>query len=75
MTNTVRVEVFKPSGKWYTTLALKWTAPDSDILIHDAFRQCLAEDKTVKRGSLSGMIAVCFDPYHEHSHPIMAKIE
>lgn len=78
-TNMVRVDFFKPGGKWYTTEAVKWLYYDKDVLIHAAFRKSLAEHlKNRDSGPagantfrLSGMTAVCLEPYHEHAHPLM----
>lgn len=67
----VRVDFFKPSGKWYATEAVKWIGylePD----IHFAFAQSL---RNHFKGSnrLSYMDAVCLKPYHKNSHPIQLK--
>jgi hypothetical protein len=74
--NSVRVDFFKPSGKWYTTEAVKWTGMwrGEDQLIHDAFKQSLRDhflDDGKPTNRLNGMTAVCLDPYHELSHPLM----
>ena len=66
----VRIDIFKPSGKWYTTIALQWNGY-KDILIHTAFEQSMDEQYT---GLWSGMTAVCLNPYHEHSHPLMITL-
>lgn len=68
----VRVDFFKPSGKWYTTEAVKWTGAyhSKNGLIHDAFAQSL-RDHLGNR--LNDMDAVCLEPYHEHSHPISIR--
>jgi hypothetical protein len=50
----VRVDFFKPSGKWYCTEAVRWTGPYHSkdeatgkiTLIHDAFAVSLAEHFT-----------------------------
>lgn len=74
----VRVDFFKESGKWYTTEAVKWTGGSTDILIHEAFIISL-ENHLHKEGSaelrLSGMTAVCLEPYHENAHPLMVKVQ
>lgn len=76
----VRVDFFKPKGKWYCTEAVKWTGEWSgDVkklgkacLIHEAFKQSLRDH--FKYGSrLEGMDAICLEPYHENSHPIIIK--
>lgn len=65
----VRVDFFKPTGKWYTTEAVKWLY-FSKVSIHESF----AESLRVHLGTrLSDMDAICLDPYHEHSHPVMIK--
>jgi len=73
----VRVDFFRQSGKWYTTVALKWdrySGKDEDgrivELFHETFDRCLKEqfyDLYVR----DRMIAVCLEPYHEYSHLIM----
>lgn len=70
----VRVDFFKPSGKWYTTKAIKWdrySMRDGNgncELLSETFKRCLDEQIGVR---LSGMIAVCLEPYAETSYPIM----
>jgi hypothetical protein len=70
----VRVDFFKPSGKWYTTEAVKWTGEwkGTNNLIHGAFAQSL-RDHFGDTPRLSEMDAICLEPYHEHSHPIQIK--
>lgn len=74
----VRVDFFKESGKWYTTEAVRWTGGYRDVLIHRAFIASL-ENHLQKEGKaelrLSGMTAVCLEPYHEHACPIMMTVE
>lgn len=76
----VRVDFFKPSGKWYTTVALRWDRYKSkgfeDMekleLINDTFRRYLTKqfyDLFVR----DKLIAICLEPYHEHSCPLMVK--
>lgn len=70
----VRVDIWKPSGKWYTTLQLVWDPQKyyyEDELIHETFRRCMAEQYP---GKFLGMTATCLEPYHKHSHPIMIKL-
>jgi|WetSurMetagenome_2_1015567.scaffolds.fasta_scaffold107942_3 hypothetical protein len=71
----VRVDFFKPSGKWYNTEAIKWDRyysidPKTGELEFPAqtLRRCLDEQLGNR---LSEMIAVCLDPYCENSYPIM----
>lgn len=69
----VRVDFFKPSGKWYTTEAVKWLGWGRDILIHDAFKNSLKIHFKDNPERLSDMDAICLEPYHELSHPIQLK--
>ena len=67
----VRIDFFKESGKWYTTIAIKFdNYHTEDEHIRDTFDRCIKEQ--VK--GLKGMTAVCLDPYHEHSHPLLTKV-
>lgn len=72
---SVRVDFFKPSGKWYCTEAVIWTgtyAGDKQA-IHDAFAKSLRYHFADCPYRLSDMDAVCLEPYHEYSHPIQLK--
>jgi hypothetical protein len=73
----VRVDFFKPSGKWCYTEAVKWTG-DYNGLIHKAFEQSLRDHlgpiHPTGNTRLAGLRAVCLEPYHEHSHPICCDI-
>lgn len=74
--SSCRVDFFKESGKWYTTEAVKFVgawAGSTDNLIHDAFRRSLREHFKDRPDRLQGMTAVCLEPYHEHSHPLMVR--
>lgn len=80
----VRVDFFKPSGKWYTTEAIKWDRYRSNITTNnpnnigetsyehpeDTFKRCLIEQLGLR---LSDLVAVCLEPYHEHGYPLMIK--
>lgn len=66
--NMVRVDFFKPSGKWYYTAQLNMNVGwKGDTLIHDSIKLAMKEQGLSRRE----FIAVILDPYHEHSHPIM----
>lgn len=69
----VRVDFFKPSGKWYTTEGVKWTGSYDHGLIHDELAKSLRDHFADDPLMLSEMDAVCLEPYHEHSHPIQIK--
>ena len=79
----VRVDFWKPSGKWYCTEEIKWDRYNAKAsiemtvlgikyseLIHETFKRCLCEQL---EGRLEGMTATCLEPYHEHAHPLMVK--
>lgn len=81
--NSVRVDFFKKSGKWYCTEAVDWLtyegSPDKGgKLIHDAFAETLVKhlrDNATGRTRLGDMTAVCLEPYHEHAHPLMLSVK
>ncbi len=66
----VRVDFFKPNGKWYITESVKWTGAynAADQPIFDAFKQSLRDHL---KGRLSETWAICLEPYHIHAHPLM----
>ncbi len=66
----VRVDFFKPSGKWYCTEAIEWTGGYYDVDIIEAFATSLRRELM---GRLESFDAVCFKPYHESNHPIQIK--
>lgn len=66
----VRVDFFKPCGKWYCSEAVKWTGGYGDVEIHAAFAESLRDHL---KGRLHGMVAVCLEPYHAYAHPLMLK--
>jgi len=82
----VRVDFFKPSGKWYTTEAVKWTGPyEGDIIA--SFAKSLFDhlsERATQPGlqhqnhrslRLEGTVAVCLEPYHSHSFPLMLEVD
>lgn len=82
----VRVDFFKPSGKWYCTEAIKWTGPwcGSTHYVEDKSKtphgrthgdifdafRQSLKDHFGDKSRLVGMQAICLEPYHEYSHPI-----
>lgn len=66
----VRVDFFKPSGKWYTTESIKWTGDYYKDNLHDSFKKSLRESLGDR---LSDMDAVCLEPYHDMGYPLMIK--
>lgn len=77
----VRVDVFKSSGKWYTTCSVDMEGYYAAPLLHKAlFDACSREQATGSGWDLTtspeqwlqdGGMIVCSEPYHKHSHPIM----
>ncbi len=65
----VRVDFFKPSGKWYTTEEMKWVDYDRDD-IYAAFSQSLL---LTFGNYFTDMDAVCLEPYHVNAHPVQIK--
>jgi hypothetical protein len=77
----VRVDFFTERNKWYTTEEVVWTGPYESVftsksvtLIHDSFRISL-RNHFGDKPRLVGMWAVCLEPYHRYSHPLMVKWE
>jgi len=85
----VRVDFFKPGGEWYTTEAVKWTGNYEGGLLSREFAKSL-HDHLLERETqpgrmhrsrrpstirLSGMIAVCLKPHHEHRCPLMLAVD
>lgn len=70
---SVRVEFFKPSGKWYMTEALDmrdfWKSGPGNLSPSDAVRSALLR---TERGArlLEQFIVVVFEPYHEQAYPV-----
>lgn len=67
----VRVDFFKPSGKWSTTESVKWLGYDGYIF--DEFLNSLVVHFKDDPDRLSDMDAVCLKPYNKNSHPIQIK--
>lgn len=84
----VRVDFFKPSGKWYTTEAVRWTGDYDKGLIHQEFAKSLFDhlkERETQPGlqheshrvfslRLMEMTAVCLEPYHQYAHPLMLAV-
>ena len=66
----IRVDFFKPSGKWYTTEAIRWTGSWESGSVIDEFSKSL-HDHLGQR--MSEMTAVCLEPYSKFSFPLMIK--
>lgn len=70
--SVVRADRFKPSGKWYDSIALEMGSQFEISSIHDAINAAL-ERQGVTLGK--GWSLVVLEPYHKHSHPIMLRGE
>lgn len=69
----VRVDFFKPTGKWYTTEDVEWTNHGD---IHTSFAKTLATHLKTDYGyRFDDMVAVCLNPAHEHQHPLMMMVD
>lgn len=68
--NMCRVDFFKGSGKWHTTEAVEFL--DSSYSLHPstAFKAALDNHFKDSPHRLSGMTAVCLDPYVENAFPL-----
>jgi len=68
--NSVRAELFKPSGKWYMTVALSLINglyDDWDMWTN--YRKAFEDYNNGPLGS--GWMLVILDPYNKNTHPIM----
>lgn len=63
----VRVDFFRPGGKWYTTEAINMTEV-YDLFPAEGLKKALAAQVGTR---LSGMWAVCLEPYCAHAFPVM----
>ena len=66
---SVRVDYFKPSGKWAYTNSVDmsdyWDVPS----VHDAVRSAILDAFGVLDESYYTIVVL--EPYHKHAHPIM----
>lgn len=68
----VRVDIFKSSGKWYTTISMVWRQYNTEDDVLESFRRSLEEYILVNRaGTFKGMIAVCLKPNCENACPLL----
>lgn len=74
--SSVRIDFFKPSGKWYMTEALDmrdfWTAGPGNAMPSDAVYNALARTERGQR-LLEQFVIVCLEPYHEHGYPVLLR--
>ena len=63
-----RVDIWKPSGKWYDTVAVKFRDEDyHSTLIYNAFYNALSDSLG---NSYIGCLVTCLKPYHSLKHPV-----
>lgn len=67
----VRVDYFKPSGKWYMTEAHDMSDYYNDPDIHRAIEAMLERDGR----NLKHFTRVILEPYHQNACPIMLVAE
>lgn len=73
----VRVDFFKPSGKWYGTSELNMSGVYHDALLHGAIASCLDAHglkgySTQWRDWLKeGGFILILEPYHINGHPVL----
>ncbi len=67
--NSCRVDIWKTSGKWYTTETIIFFDSDYGGCIHKAFKNALENHEHIKN-HYSDMRITCLEPYHQYSHPI-----
>lgn len=65
--NSCRIDIWKKSGKWYTTEVVVFRDSDYRGCIHKALKNAIDDDFN---GLYKGMLITCLEPYHQHSHPI-----
>lgn len=70
--SNVRVDIFKESGKWYTTIQLKWIGYNG--LLHDEFEESLKKQLGDSR-AYNRMQAICLHPYNANTHPVSILID
>lgn len=67
----VRVDFFKPSGKWKETVAMDMSGVYDFDLIHDAVRTALRNNFGDGVEAFKGLTMVILEPYHKNAHPIL----
>jgi len=69
--NMIRVDFFKPSGKYCTTEAVDMLSAHDEPDLERATLTCIENHL---KGRLRGMTAVVLEPYHINPYPLMLKI-
>ena len=71
----VRVDFFKPGGKWYMTEAHDMEDYYDVVPIHEALKQVLSHSREGHPDFWKQFTVVCLEPYHIYAHPIMIVAE
>lgn len=71
----VKVSFFKPNGKWYTDEEVEWIKGDQHLYGHGIYGEYRNSLYNHLNGRLNGMWAICHEPDHEYSHPLMVKVD
>jgi len=67
----VRVDFFKPSGKWYMTEDLDMYDFWDELIPHDAVEKALERNGR----NLKHFTRVVLQPYHRNAYPVMLVAE
>jgi hypothetical protein len=69
----VRVDFFRPSGKWHDTQAVKWTGSFTSGLVSEEFAKTLRDYFKDAPNRYGEMDAVCLEPCHRNAYPLMIR--
>jgi len=69
--NSVRVDFFRETGKWYATEAIEIPDESYDKDIKSSLVEAIKKETNTR---FVGMVAVCLNPFNVHSHPVMVKL-
>lgn len=72
--SSVRVDIFKPSGKWHTTLSIDMNDVYDEDFVGIALKKCLEKTnwKPAENKDFSnGWFAVCLEPYNRNAFPFI----
>lgn len=70
----VRVDIFKATGKWYTTIEINMADQYDMDSTTNAVKEALSRTKWKPiddTSHLAPLFAVCLEPYHKNSFPIV----
>lgn len=70
-----RVDLFKPSGTYYNTLAVKFRDEDyKAVHPQHAFQNAMRDHLKDRPDAYRGMTAVCLHPYVKLQYPLMMEL-